>query len=81
MNPGTSEMHFVSALDDVPEMCGVWDCSKVWRPDGYARIAGKPAAVPGRRAVSTADGLADALRRAYDEPGPHLIEAMIAPIR
>jgi acetolactate synthase-1/2/3 large subunit len=23
MNPGTSEMHFVAALDDVPEMRGV----------------------------------------------------------
>ena len=23
MNPGTSEMHFVAALDDVPEMNGV----------------------------------------------------------
>lgn len=30
--------------------------------------------------VSTADGLADALRRAYGEPGPHLIEAVIPPI-
>jgi acetolactate synthase-1/2/3 large subunit len=30
--------------------------------------------------VSTADGLAEALRRAYDAPGPHLIEAIIPPI-
>lgn len=35
--------------------------------------------MPAQR-VSTADGLADALRQAYAEPGPHLIEAMIAPI-
>ncbi|MCB0932014.1 MAG: hypothetical protein KDB71_08970 [Mycobacterium sp.] len=84
MNPGTSEMHFVSALDDVPEMRGVvglFEGGATGAADGYARIAGEPAAVPGRRAVSTADGLADALRRAYLEPGPHLIEAMIAPIR
>ena len=30
--------------------------------------------------VGTADALADALRRAYDEAGPHLIEAIIPPI-
>ena len=30
--------------------------------------------------VSAADGLADALRRAYEAPGPHLIEAIIPPI-
>ncbi|MGV1089277.1 MAG: thiamine pyrophosphate-dependent enzyme, partial [Mycobacterium sp.] len=35
--------------------------------------------MPAQR-VTTADGLAEALRLAYAEPGPHLIEAMIAPI-
>jgi acetolactate synthase-1/2/3 large subunit len=34
--------------------------------------------VPGER-VTTADGLAAALRRAAAEPGPHLIEAMVPP--
>jgi acetolactate synthase-1/2/3 large subunit len=47
MNPGTSEMQFVSALDRVPEMRGVLClfegvCSGA--ADGYARMAGKPAA-------------------------------------
>jgi acetolactate synthase-1/2/3 large subunit len=47
MNPGTSEMHFVSALDHVPGMRGVLClyegvCSGA--ADGYARMKGKPAA-------------------------------------
>ncbi len=47
MNPGTSEMHFVSALDRVPGMRGVLClyegvCSGA--ADGYARMAGRPAA-------------------------------------
>ena len=35
--------------------------------------------VPARR-VGTAEELADALRWAFDEPGPHLIEAVMASI-
>jgi len=47
MNPGTSEMQFVSALDRVPQMRGVLGlfegvCSGA--ADGYARMTGKPAA-------------------------------------
>ncbi len=47
MNPGTSEMQFVAALDRVPAMRGVLGlfegvCSGA--ADGYARMAGKPAA-------------------------------------
>src|SRR6202050_3311 len=47
MNPGTSEMHFVSAMDRVPDMRGVLClfegvCSGA--ADGYARMTGKPAA-------------------------------------
>lgn len=47
MNPGTSEMQFVSALDRVPRMRGVLClfegvCSGA--ADGYARMTGKPAA-------------------------------------
>jgi len=47
MNPGTSEMQFVSALDRVSGMRGVLGlfegvCSGA--ADGYARMAGKPAA-------------------------------------
>ncbi len=46
-NPGTSEMHFVAALDDVPEMHGVltlFEGVATGAADGYARMAGKPAA-------------------------------------
>ena len=46
-NPGTSEMHFVAALDDVPEVRGVlglFEGVVTGAADGYARVAGKPAA-------------------------------------
>jgi len=41
-NPGTSEMHFVAALDDVPEMRGVlglFEGVVAGAADGYGRIA------------------------------------------
>ncbi|MDF2826462.1 MAG: thiamine pyrophosphate-dependent enzyme possible carboligase or decarboxylase, partial [Mycobacterium sp.] len=47
-NPGTSEMHFVAALDSVPEMRGVlalFEGVAAGAADGYARIADRPAAV------------------------------------
>ena len=46
-NPGTSEMHFVAALDQVPEMRGVlglFEGVVTGAADGYGRIAEKPAA-------------------------------------
>ena len=46
MNPGTSEMHFVAALDDVPEMRGVlalFEGVATGAADGFARMAGRPA--------------------------------------
>ena len=46
-NPGTSEMHFVAALDDVPEMRAVlalFEGLATGAADGYARMAGRPAA-------------------------------------
>ncbi len=45
-NPGTSEMHFVAALDAVPRMRGVlalFEGVATGAADGYARMAGKPA--------------------------------------
>lgn len=45
-NPGTSEMHFVAALDSVPEMRGVlclFEGVASGAADGYARMADKPA--------------------------------------
>src|SRR5580658_6786941 len=47
MNPGTSEMHFVAALDDVPEMrsvLGLFEGVVTGAADGYGRMAGRPAA-------------------------------------
>lgn len=47
-NPGTSEMHFVAALDSVPSMRGVltlFEGVATGAADGYARIADRPAAV------------------------------------
>src|SRR5690348_6027959 len=46
-NPGTSEMHFVAALDAVPQMRGVlclFEGCVTGAADGYARMADRPAA-------------------------------------
>jgi acetolactate synthase-1/2/3 large subunit len=46
-NPGTSEMHFVAALDQIPGMhcvLGLQENVVTGMADGYYRIAGKPAA-------------------------------------
>ncbi len=46
-NPGTSEMHFVAALDRVPGMrpvLGLFEGVVAGAADGYARMADKPAA-------------------------------------
>jgi acetolactate synthase-1/2/3 large subunit len=45
-NPGTSEIHFVSALDRIPGMrcvLGLFEGVVTGAADGYYRIAGKPA--------------------------------------
>jgi acetolactate synthase-1/2/3 large subunit len=45
-NPGTSEMHFVAALDRIPGMrcvLGLAEGVVTGAADGYARMAGKPA--------------------------------------
>ena len=45
-NPGTSEMHFVAALDQAPGMrcvLGLHETIATGMADGYYRIAGKPA--------------------------------------
>jgi acetolactate synthase-1/2/3 large subunit len=46
-NPGTSEMHFVAALDRVPEMEAILALTEgvvAGAADGYGRMTGKPAA-------------------------------------
>ncbi len=62
MNPGTSEMHFVAALDAVPEMHGVlalFEGVATGAADGYARMAGKPAAVLLHLGPGLGNGLAN----------------------
>jgi acetolactate synthase I/II/III large subunit len=62
MNPGTSEMHFVAALDSVPEMRGVlalFEGVATGAADGYGRIAGRPAAVLLHLGPGLANGLAN----------------------
>src|SRR5919204_4105430 len=61
-NPGTSEMHFVAALDDVPGMRGVltlFEGVATGAADGYARIAGRPAAVLLHLGPGLGNGLAN----------------------
>ena len=46
-NPGTSEMHFIAGLDNVPEMRGIlclFEGVATGAADGYARVSGRPAA-------------------------------------
>lgn len=62
MNPGTSEMHFVRALDAVPSMRGVlglFEGVVTGAADGYARISGKPAAVLLHLGPGLGNGLAN----------------------
>ena len=62
MNPGTSEMHFVQSLDAVPEMRGVltlFEGVATGAADGYARIAGRPAAVLLHLGPGLGNGLAN----------------------
>ena len=61
-NPGTSEMHFVAALDAVPTMRGVltlFEGVATGAADGYARIAGRPAAVLLHLGPGLGNGLAN----------------------
>jgi acetolactate synthase-1/2/3 large subunit len=61
-NPGTSEMHFVAALDTVPQIRGVltlFEGIATGAADGYARIAGRPAAVLLHLGPGLGNGLAN----------------------
>jgi acetolactate synthase-1/2/3 large subunit len=61
-NPGTSEMHFVAALDTVPAMRGVltlFEGVATGAADGYARVAGQPAAVLLHLGPGLGNGLAN----------------------
>lgn len=61
-NPGTSEMHFVAALDRKPEMrcvLGLFEGVVTGAADGYARMADKPAATLLHLGPGLANGLAN----------------------
>ncbi|AVO37104.1 acetolactate synthase large subunit [Pukyongiella litopenaei] len=61
-NPGTSEMHFVAALDRQPRMRCVLGLSEgvvTGAADGYARMAGKPAATLLHLGPGLANGIAN----------------------
>ncbi|MFV8165252.1 acetolactate synthase large subunit [Mycobacterium sp. 134] len=61
-NPGTSEMHFVAALDAVPEMRAVltlFEGVATGAADGYARLSGRPAAVLLHLGPGLGNGLAN----------------------
>ena len=62
MNPGTSEMHFVAALDRVPAMRGVltlFEGVATGAADGFGRIAGRPAVALLHLGPGLANGLAN----------------------
>ena len=61
-NPGTSEMHFVAALDSQPKMRAVltlFEGVATGAADGYARMAGKPAATLLHLGCGLGNGLAN----------------------
>ncbi|MBS0317939.1 MAG: acetolactate synthase large subunit, partial [Proteobacteria bacterium] len=61
-NPGTSEMHFVAALDGEPRMRAVlalFEGVATGAADGYARMAGKPAATLLHLGCGLGNGLAN----------------------
>ncbi|RRH76602.1 acetolactate synthase large subunit [Falsigemmobacter faecalis] len=64
-NPGTSEMHFVAALDRQPRIrciLGLFEGVVTGAADGYARMAEKPAAT----LLHTGPGLANALANMHN---------------
>ena len=61
-NPGTSEMHFVSALDTVPQMRAIltlFEGVATGAADGYARMADRPAATLLHLGPGLGNGLAN----------------------
>jgi acetolactate synthase I/II/III large subunit len=61
-NPGTSEMHFVAALDSAPEMRAVlalFEGVATGAADGYARMAGRPGATLLHLGSGLGNGLAN----------------------
>jgi acetolactate synthase-1/2/3 large subunit len=62
VNPGTSEMHFVAAVDDVPGLrvvLGLFEGVATGAADGYARMSGRPAATLLHLGPGLANGMAN----------------------
>src|ERR1039457_2403262 len=84
-NPGTSEMHFVAALDAVPQMRGVlcmFEGVATGAADGYGRMTGRPAAALLHLGPGLANGLAHppkAPRGRTPPPAPSAATAPPAP--
>ena len=61
-NPGTSEMHFVNALDTVPQMramLALFEGVATGAADGYARMTNRPAATLLHLGPGLGNGLAN----------------------
>src|SRR4051794_16332009 len=61
-NPGTSEMHFVAALDSVPEMRAIlalFEGVATGAADGYSRMSGRPGATLLHLGSGLGNGLAN----------------------
>ena len=72
-NPGTSEMHFVAALDRVPGIrcvLALFENVATGAADGYARVTGKPAATLLHCGPGLANGLSN-LHNASARPRTH----------
>lgn len=70
-NPGTSEMHFVAALDQVGGIrcvLGLFEGVVTGAADGYARMAGKP----GVTLLHTGPGLANGLANLHNAKKAHV---------
>jgi len=70
-NPGTSEMHFVAALDEVPGMrcvLGLFEGVLSGAADGYARMARKPAST----LLHLGPGLGNALANIHNAKKGHV---------
>jgi acetolactate synthase I/II/III large subunit len=70
MNPGTSEMHFVAALDAVPAMRSVltlFEGVASGAADGFARMTGRPAAT----LLHLGPGLSNALANVHNARRSH----------
>jgi len=70
MNPGTSEMHFVAALDAVPALRPIltlFEGVATGAADGYARMSGRPAAT----LLHLGPGLSNALANVHNARRSH----------